>query len=759
MRLFVEPVWSWPWVCIAIAALFGVVLLTYPQRVKQLSRGWRKVLIGLRLFSALLLVFLMLRPSLEFSETDKQNSELVVLFDSSRSMQTPDSQGGLTRREAVVKLWQDLQPQIEALGKEVDLKLMDFADTLKPITAPGTGAEGEFTAIGRVFDELREQTKSDRVIGVMLLSDGAQRAAGDNDVDPLLAARRLSEEKGIPINPVVFGTSELSTSGLDLAVEELILDQPVTFERKVVPVRLRVRLQGAAGRNARVQLMIEDRTGKALGESGPLKPIPISPEAKSITEIRTAENSTAMNVDLAFVAEQPGDYKIAAEIVPQEGEVRLNNNRLETLITVRKGGLKVAYFDPLRLEQKFIRELNDTSKIQLDTQYLIGGKRANPGTLDPKMFQPGAYDVYLIGDLPASAFQVQGQDLLVQLAQRVREGAGLAMLGGVRNFGAGGYANSPLAELLPVEMSPDERIAPGAAPSPGLGHPVRMLPTRDGERKYLMQLATPQNDQAWRMLPEMSGAARILPKSGAVEVLAESEQLEPLMIAADTGKGRVLAIAVYETWKWHLHGFTAEHQRFWQQVMLWLARKEFDTDQPVWARVEPRNFPPLARIPIEVGAQDAEGNPIMDALFDVELLRPDGKTEKVTPQRAGTGAIAEYRRADEPGDYWVRVSASSQGKSLGMSGMTRFVVDSRDLELDHPASDPTLMAEIATLTGGAVIPPESLGEYFTTLLKEGIPGEFKRTHRLALWDGWPILLLLISVLSLEWALRKWKGLV
>jgi len=758
MHVSVEPVWNWYWLILAVVAMVSVVLLTYPQRVRSLPVFWRNVLLGLRLFAVCLLLFAMLRPVLQISETDRQRSELAVLFDASRSMQTADSQGGRTRREALVQLWQSLQQQRDDLGKEVDLKLMDFSGSLAPITGPGNLAEGNSTAIGKVLNDLREQSRNDRLIGVVMLTDGAQRAGGEEDLDPLLAARRLAEEKGTPIHPVPFGTSELSASGLDLVMEEMILDQPVTFEKKQVPVRMRVRLQGAAGRTVRVQLLMEDRAGKALGESGVLKPIPLSQESKPFADVRTSENSASLNVDLSFIADQPGEYKIAAEVVPVDGEIKLNNNRLESLLTVRKGGLRVVYFDTLRVEQKFIKELNDTAKIQLDMQYIVGDGGRNTRTIDPRLFEPRAYDVYLIGDVPASAFQSQGRNFLTALADRVREGAGLGMLGGVRNYGAGGYANSPLADLLPVKMTPEQRGAGGPLAT-GVGHPVRMLPTRDGLRMYLMQLASSQNDQVWRSLPEMSGATRLIPKSGAVEILAESEQQDPLLIAADTGKGRVLASATYETWKWHLHGHIAEHQRFWQQVMLWLARKEFDFDQPVWARVEPRAFPPQARVPIEMGAQDEKGTLLPDAQFTVEVIRPDRKVDQLIPQRTGTGGLAEYTQAAEPGDYWVRVSAAHNGQSLGLSAMTRFVVESRDLEMDHPASDPGLMSELAAMTGGTVVPPESLGEFLTSVLKEGIPSEFKRTRRIPLWDGWPLLLLFVGTMSLEWTIRKWKGLV
>lgn len=760
MSLNFEPAWNWPWVALATCGMVALVLWTYPQRVRSLPHPWRWTLIGLRLLAALTLLVAMLRPSVQLAEPDRQHAEIAVLMDSSRSMTTIDTPGGLTRRQALLKMLQDHQKEWKTLSEDAEIKLYDFAGNLTPVEAPADMSQGELTAIGKILDELREAAKGDRLAGILLLGDGAQRAGGEDDVDPLLAARRLVEEKGVPIHTVVFGTSDLSSSGLDLAIEEMMLDQPVTFERKTVPVRLKVRLQGASGKRVKVRLLMEDRTGKANGESGELKPIPLSGDATPLKEIVVNENSVVLNVPLSFIAEQAGEYKIAAEVVPEEGETKLNNNSLATLVTVRKGGLRVAYFDIIRAEQKFINALNESAKIQLDMHFVLSGDRGRQSLLDTKLFAPGAYDVYLIGDLPADAFVVNNQSLLDELAKRVKEGAGLAMLGGVQNYGTGGYATTPLAELLPVKMTANEKLRPGDNPTKNqITSPVKMLPTRDGERRYLMQLTAIDNDRTWRALPNMSGANRLVPKSGAVEILAESERQEPLLLATDTGRGRVLALGVDETWRWHLRGHAGEHQRFWQQVMLWLARKEFDSDQPVWARVQPRNFPPYSRVPIEFGAQDANGQPISDVQYTVEVTSPDGKTAPVIPERMETGGLAQFSQTAAPGDYWVRVNATKENQSLGLSALTRFVVDARDMEMDNPAADPSLMEELATLTGGTVVPPEDFGKFLKTLTEEGLPAELKRYRHINLWDGWPFLMIFTTLMTLEWSIRKWKGLV
>ena len=71
-RFVVEPAWSWPVVALIAIGLVTLVLLTYPPRVKHLPIRTRRLLIGLRLAAAVLLIFAMLRPEIQYSETDTQ---------------------------------------------------------------------------------------------------------------------------------------------------------------------------------------------------------------------------------------------------------------------------------------------------------------------------------------------------------------------------------------------------------------------------------------------------------------------------------------------------------------------------------------------------------------------------------------------------------------------------------------------------------------------------------------------------------------
>ncbi len=574
MKVLLQPVWPWPITLLIAVGLIAAVWLTYPSRVRHLSRAWQRTLLALRMLTALVLIFAMLRPALQFSETDRQSSEIVILSDTSASMSTRDGPGGITRREALLRTLRDSETTLSELAEEVDVRYIDFDENFRQVETPGTAADGPLTAIGSVLDELRRDDTGKRLFAVILMSDGAQRAIPPLDLDPRTAARAFAEQRGIPIHTVAYGASELSNAGLDIAVEDLFLIDSVTFEKKTVPVRAQIRLLGAAGQKVKVRLMREDRSGQGVGRTGELLPIPFAKGTTPMVELEARDNDQTIPVELSFVAETPGEYKIAVDVEPLDGELKVTNNRFETLLTVRKGGLRVAYFDVVgRNEARFIDKLNRTAKIQLDWQVVLPGPLSHLTELRPSYFEPGTYDVYIIGDVPARAFRKGDHDFLADLAARVREGAGLMMIGGQHNFGAGGYADSPIADLLPVMMSPTEMLADDEfAPEQQVDRRLEMLPTRSGSNlHYVMNIAARDNAATWSRLPPLLGATRLSPRETA-DVLAESSDEIPLLIIADTGRSRTMALAADSTWLWHMHGFEDVHQRFWQQVILWLAQ-------------------------------------------------------------------------------------------------------------------------------------------------------------------------------------------
>jgi hypothetical protein len=259
-------------------------------------------------------------------------------------------------------------------------------------------------------------------------------------------------------------------------------------------------------------------------------------------------------------------------------------------------------------------------------------------------------------------------------------------------------------------------------------------------------------------LPPLLGGNRLQPRRTA-DVLAATPDDVPLLIAADTGRGRTMAFAADSTWLWHMYGHQDLHQRFWQQVILWLARKEMDGDQPVWVLVEPRNYAPQSEVTVGFGARDEQGQPVLDADFTVTVATPQGESVSLPPRRSENRHSAAFGETQTPGDYWITVTAERNGQSLGPPATTRFIVDPRDPELDNPAADPDLMAEIAALTGANPIPAENVPSFFQDLLHAGLTTELTQHTQVNLWDDWPLLLVFVALMTTEWFVRKRRGMV
>ena len=759
MKLIVEPIWSWP-ICLLVAiGLLAMVLVLYPPRVRHLPTFSRRSLMGLRLFAVLALIFAMFRPAIHVTETDNKSAVLFVLADASRSMNTQDGPGGITRRAAILKTISDCRDQIAELKEEFEIRIFDFDKELRAVERMAPEAAGDQTAMGVVMEALLRETQSQRMIGVVMLGDGAQRAVAPFDADPRSMARRLGELQ-IPVHTVGFGASGLSESSFDVIVEDLLADL-VVFEKKTVPIEAKIRVIGAAGREFTVRLMVEDLASAKPGESGEMKVPRGSKNAQPVKSLKTARNAAVLPVELTFIPEIPGEYKVWLEVVPLDGELITSNNRVETLITVQKGGIEVAYFDKFRPELRAVRLLRSSENIQLDTKIVRSGRFKRLTDIEAEWFERGRYDVYLIGDVPAQVF---GRKHLAELKKRIDEGAGLMMMGGFRSFGPGGYAETTLAEVLPVAMNPTD-LQTGDEISPDLHHlsDLAMIPTEAGLQHFVMRLdpiSRQKNKETWLKLPPLSGANRLREKSDFVEVLAKSEDGIPLLFAQPAGKARVMAFGGDTTYLWMQHGFHEQTLRFWRQTIHWLARKEMEGDQAVWVRVDPRTYNPGAPAHMTFGARDEDGQPIEDMQFGVEVTTSNGDKHTITPQKGAGHSLGTFLNTQEAGDYWVSVTATKDGQQWGNVVTARFLVHARDLEMDNPAADLGLLEQIAALSGGTVIPPEQLVSYFNRLLKEG-PGNLEATtvSRTTLWDNWYFLGLFVLVMSAEWLLRKMRGLV
>ncbi len=768
----VDPVGG-PWFAASVALLLLLALAVGPAG-KRLSRQRRLTLLALRAGTALLLLFAMWRPMLVATETRKLPGSLVVLVDSSRSMQIADSLGNETRWNAVKSVLVSARDQLNELAETWDLKFYQFDEASQTVKLDDgkpelpEQPEGPQTAIGSALEDVLDREAQQRVVAVLLMSDGAQRAFAPRDVPPQDAVRRLAVDE-IPLYTFTFGKPALGLQS-DLRVDDLLVNDTV-FAETPVTVQAMLSADGYANQTYQAQLLWESPEGKM--------------EVVDTREVLIKNDHRQIPLTLSHTPLVPGEYKVSVQIVNQagnspEGELVTSNNVQSTFVSVLKGGVNVLYLVGATrigggpsVEPRFIRsalaahadinvryELLNYRKQRLDIRATLAGEEAN-----------GKFDVFLLGDVDVTALNNASWDAM---ADAIDGGAGLAMLGGFHSFGPGGFRGSALDDLLPVRMGRAERQNFGEPPRQDmhLAGPLKMMPVPVGNSIHpIMQLGGEEaNEFDWSELPPLDGANRFERNQikATAQVLAEATTANrrPLLVAGAWGAGRTLAFAGDSTWRWPMEGFADAHRRFWRQLVMWLARKDDTDGQSVWVRLDGRRYQRGSRVEFSLGAANEQREPLTNATFDVQVTGPSAKgldSSKVAVRASQRGDkwVASFTETQTPGDYRVTVSASENGQLVG-TAQARFTVPDRDMELDQPAAEPTLLASLADLTadaGGQGLAPEELPDLLEQLQSRTTEFEEEIHEQKSLWDTWPVLMGLVGLLGSEWFLRKRWGLV
>jgi uncharacterized membrane protein len=672
-------------------------------------------------------------------------------------MQITDSLGDASRWDGVKSVLTSAQASFAELAESWTLAFYQFGETCAPVELVdglpqlAETADGGQTALGAALEDVLDREAEQRLVAVLLLSDGAQRAFAPRDLPPQTVVQRLAIDE-IPLYTFTFGKPALALQS-DLRVED-VLANDVVFAESPVSIQAVLGVDGFVNQTVKAQLLWETPGGQM--------------EVVDTRELVLKADQRQIPVTFTHTPQLPGEFKVAVQIESPAGELVTANNIQNTFISVLRGGVRVLYLAGATrvgggpgLEPRFVRG-SLAAHADLQVQYELLNYRRPPLDLRAALTE-GEYDVILLGNVDVTALSKESWQAI---AQAVDDGTGLAMLGGFHSFGPGGFRGSPLEPLLPMRMGRAERQNFGEPPRQDmhLPGPLRMVPVTLGNRVHpILQLAGAEADDNndtvtdWSALPALDGAnrwdrSRVKPSA---QVIAESPSREPLLLVSAWGEGRTLAFAGDSTWRWPMEGFAEAHRRFWRQLVLWLARKDENEGQSVWVRLDGRRFQRGSPVTLTFGALDNERQPVPEVTWDVQVEQPDGTVVALRPSRRGDDSLANFLETQAPGDYRVTVT----GPLLG-TAQARFTVPDRDMELDQPAAEPTLLASLAQLSGGGQgLAPEDLPELLEQLKSRTEEFEEAIQQQRTLWDSWPVLLTLAGLLGTEWYLRKRWGLV
>jgi hypothetical protein len=409
----------------------------------------------------------------------------------------------------------------------------------------------------------------------------------------------------------------------------------------------------------------------------------------------------------------------------------------------------------------------------------------------PTREELNGYDVILFGDVDPKDRKL-GERNLRHLADFVKErGGGFLMIAGPR-YSPHAYKNSPLRDILPVQVTgvpraEDERspaFRPELTPI-GRSHPIfRFSPDEAANRAIWNHLA----ELSWwtgGIRPQRAAETLLVhpqrPLADSGRAGAAEQNGAPLFVQQFVGAGRSMFLGFDETWRWRFREDELRFNQFWIQTVRYLARSrlgrvELRVDrQTPYRRGEPIKVtvrfpddapPPGADTKVEVVAtrtslQGAERGSGQAGPINAPLSEPPtGEIEKETLRLAkleGSRATYEAVLTRTPeGEYRFRLSAPAVPDPKPQAA-------SRVLpppgELDQLQMNRLGMSHAADETHGRFY---SIAD--ADRLVDGLPSGTRvalsapQPPRL-LWNHFAIFALALSLLGMEWTLRKRKHLL
>ena len=768
----------WDWVPIVLLAVAFLVTFVFVRRdTKSLSTGWRFFLILLRLGFLSLALVIALNPHVRTQTNAFRASRVLLLVDTSTSMQQPVSDSKTigdneSRSEAVIKLLKDsklvseltqqhhvdvysfnddasqLLVRFPAAGEaqstedenvsKVDAEDFNWDSVLEPI--------GHQTRLGDALDKVLVEEGGSTLSGVVVLSDGAVNAGRD-----LSVARERAKSNQVRLLAVGVGSTQ---PPLNLEVARMIAPTDVqkgdSFELSAI-----LNGQGIEGKSVDVSLL----------QKGPNDPEPIVVLSESKT--MTADGSpTEVVFDLKPGEAGEFEYTLRATL-QGETESREEDNQLSRAVNIYDRPLRVLVIagGPMR-DYRFARNALHRHPSMLIDVWLQTGSVGISQESNRLVFRFPEdrealyeYDAILAFDPDWSQLRLDQQALLSDWISN--EGGGLFIVSGdvyTSQLAASDELDS-IKRLYPVLLE-EVSLRLGSRDSATTAFPVGL--TQEGEVAEFLKLEESGEEPAWE---KFQGVYRAYPtlgtKAGATVYAEFTDPLsrgpggQPVLIAGQRyGQGNVMYLGSPEMWR--LRAVDESYfERFWIKMVRKTAEGRSKRGlQRSFFILDGREFELGQTVPIRVRALTPEFEPLVVDTISLELIGP-----KNTPILPGPKLVRDRVRPSEyvgsyrpllPGRYRFEFQVPDSSDEI-----------SQEIDVLFPRQEAaSLVQEVAELkrlvdgTGGEYIPIEQAAGVIPNRLpnrSESVTIDQKIEE---VWDRQWLMCLLAFLLAAEWLTRK-----
>jgi len=447
---------------------------------------------------------------------------------------------------------------------------------------------------------------------------------------------------------------------------------------------------------------------------------------------------------------------------PVEGEREKDNNVLEvhTRAILQRRRLLILEGRP-RWEFRYLRNLFERDE-QWEVNAVLADHAPGPGGW-PRGDKPGTFpadretllacDLVVFGEVPRQFLRPEELQWIRDFVER--RGGGLVIIDGRRGHAASYAETKEMGPLLPVDWK-GESVG---------GRPSRLRLTERGAQVGHLSLAsgTESDDEVWASLPapHWVAPARTLPGAETLLEALVGERRVPVLVFRRVGAGRVLYAGFDESWRWRYEVGDRYHQRFWNQMARWIMEPPFAVRGPRLALDTGKVFyAPGERVEIRARLRDAQGRPVEKAEVEAFLYR-DGRrvgSLKLLPDENAGGIFGgQTAPIVQGGRYEVRLRAEGFPEE-DLRLRAEFTVGPREAgELASLGANEELLRQMAAQSGGSFLREEEAGALAARL--EPLSREKVVESTTVLWQSYAWFLPVVALLTAEWILRKWGGML
>jgi uncharacterized membrane protein len=670
------------------------------------------------------------------------------------------------------KAAEEVADDVAARGFVPELWFFDASarkGSLEELQAYGRGerpADGSASSLASVVDAAANtETTQVPTGGVVIISDGADTQGLTPGLSADLRQRIASiGATGAPLHAVVVGAD---SNFKDVVLERSIADE-FAFVRNPMKIEVVIRQRGFIGQVVPL----------TLAEDGAVV---------ARTQVTLAGDGEEVRARFELTPQRAGKRLYTVQAPVLDGEAIAENNRLDFTVKLIRDRIRVLQVSGRpSWDERFVRRLlKENPSVDLISFFIlrsttdISGAGNNELSLIPfptkELFteQLHTFDVVIFQDFNYRPYNMGMY--LKNVAQYVKQGGGLLMIGGDLSFSEGEYQGTPLADVLPVTLRPGrghvdvESFTPVVTDA-GQHHPITDVGDAIGSLPPLQGLNL------------VSGLA-----PNAVALLthpfanADDGTPQPVVAVADVEKGRAVAVMTDTLWHWALpqlgtgtgtHGAVDAHRKLIANALRWLIRdpelSHVKLSLATDGQGKGRGVEPGAEVMAEVRTFNTRYQPEGGAKLKLTLtpLEPGGtaRASGVLAIEGETGPDGTFRAPllpDRPGAWRARVdvlngdtpSPGDANANLG-SDEDVFVVRATSLERLYGEARPDLMAALAGAGAGRSV---DVGAVTGLPFVDHAKVKVHRQKTEPLWNTWIALAVVTLLAAGEWWWRRRRG--